>query len=107
VGRRILAMQIMELSSGMDIHGVVKFSSLPVEHLIAETFIPYPPEIERTPDVAETEEKLRNKLKLISQDTQKGLHLGNYFICFLTKAEVENWLKSENNLAQYQVRGER
>jgi hypothetical protein len=71
--RRILAMTVDDMSIvGTDTRAVVRISSLPVEKLINETFIPYPEGRER---VATEEEPMRELLARISSETHKTLHL--------------------------------
>ena len=95
MSKRILAMKIEELSVGLDTHAKVIFSSLPVEQIIGGTFIPYPVGDERTPEIAQIEEELRDKLKKICAEAQKTLHLGGYYIFLMSKSEIEEFVKEQ------------
>lgn len=95
MSKRILAMRIEQLESGLDTKAQVTISSLPVEQIIGGTFIPYPEGIERTPEIAQIEEELRDKLKKICAETQKTLHLGGYYIFLMSKSEIEEFVKEQ------------
>ena len=81
-------MRVEELGAGLDTKAVIKLSSQPIENMISEILIPYK-EGERTPEVADIEELSREALKKIVHAGQQELHLGNYYIAILSKADIE------------------
>lgn len=89
MGRRILHMKIESLEqNGLDVKAQVTFDSQKVENFLAETFIPYPAGQRPTKE----EEESRDKLKLIAKVALKQLSLGSYFVCIMSKEEMEFWV---------------